>query len=189
MTQKDDNFIKFNFDFRLIQNDSFKGPGLFAFDFKECDFLPAFYTYNNSKDSLERVLNSLKNSRLLLTGSYKWYDKHYGPIVIDNIQPEDFEFIDGLQLYSEIDKLVDQTKDQFYELDYRNDETSIVKHKIRRVTEFVPIDSVTFFKYNVEVKAENTGSMKVVEHNLFNYFYFIIGFNQTKFYLITLFYE
>ena len=179
----------FLLNFRPIQSTAFEGPGLFRFDFKECDFEQRFYTYDNSLKSIERVLDGLKTSRLLSKGAYQWYDHHFGPVIIDNIHAEDFSQIDSLKLENTLSHLVDSTIAKFYEVRYENGELDVVKHKIRTAIEFIPVDTVLFFKYDVEINKTNIGSTKVVEHNLFDYFYFIIGFNEKKFYLMTLFYE
>ena len=179
----------FDLELHLINNDSFQGPGLFRFDFKECMFFPKLHSFNHSKEIFEFVLLSLKKTKLLETGAYKWYDNHYGPIVIANIQIADFLPIRYQTIHQEVDKIVDEAKGKYYDLMYENDESEYVKNKIRKIIECIPFDKTVFYKYAIEVKKTNIGSTKLVEHNLFDYFYFIIGFNEEKFYLLTLFFE
>lgn len=173
----------------LISCSSFEGPGLFRFDFKECEFDSKFYSFDNSKRSIERVLQGLKNSELLSRGAYKWYDNNFGPLIIKNITPEDFIQIDSLKLESILNKLIEDTKEKYYDLNYKNGETEIVKRKVNNIIEFIPVDKVLFFMYNVEINKTNIGSTKVEEHNIFDYFYFIFGYNETNFYMLTLFFE
>lgn len=179
----------FEFGFQLVQNDFFEGPGLFRFDFKECHFIPKFYTYNSTKESFERILKSLKKSRLLTTGTYRWMDNYYGPIAIENIEVEDFVQFDGLKLYNEIGQLIECATTHFSDLVYQNGEKEKVNYKAQRILEFIPVDTTTFYRYNLKVQKLNLQNQKLIENNLFDYFFFIIGFNEEKFYLITLFYE
>lgn len=179
----------FPLNLKLTSCTTFEGPGLFRFDLKECDFESRFYTFDNSEKSIERVLQGLKNSGLLSKGAYKWYDNNFGPIIIKNIAPEDFAQIDSLKLENILNKLIESTTEKFHDLNYKNGEIDIVKRKINNAIEFIPIDSVLFFIYNVKINKTNIGSTKVEEHNLFEYFYFIFGYNETKFYLLTLFFE
>jgi hypothetical protein len=171
------------------QNNSFEGPSHFTFDFKECCFDPIFHTYDNFQNSISVVLEALKLSGHLTRGAYKGYDNHYGPVTIENIQVEDFVEIEGKKLLTTLNQLIDGTSSKFYNLTYENRALDIVKRKVHTVLECMPLDGVSFFKYNVEIGKTNIGSIKVVEHNLFDYFYFFIGFNNARFYLLTLFSE
>lgn len=173
----------------LICNDSFEGPGAVKFDFKEYCFQPTFHTYDASLDSLERVLDAVKRSGLMEKGAYTWYPNHFGPSNIDNIETKDFKLVEGLNLLQELDNLVDNLKERYFCLhDYLVDR-QIIKDKIHFLLRLIPLDTSIFFQYNVAVTSYNPGSIKVFEHNLFDYFYFFIGYNKEKFYLITLFYE
>lgn len=179
----------FDLELHLTNNDSFQGPGIFRFDFKECAFTPRFNSFSELNKSFDLVLQSLKKTKLLETGAYKWYDNHYGPVVIENIQYEDFVQVDNHNIYQELDRIIDETKDKYNDLTYINDESEYVKNKIGRILEYIHFDKTIFYKYAIEVKKTNIGSTKLVEHNIFDYFYFMIGFNEEKFYLLTLFFE
>lgn len=179
----------FPLEFHRFQNTSFDGPGLVRFDFKECAFDPKFYTFNDSRECLEDVLDSLKKSGLLSRGAYKWYDHHFGPIVMEHIHAEDFVKISGDQLLDTLYQFVDSSLEVYSEEKYENGELDIAKHKIRTALAFVPTDQVLFFKYAIKIEKENFGSTKLVDLNIFDYFYFIIGYNETRFYLMTVFYE
>jgi hypothetical protein len=179
----------FTLSLKLTQTSCFEGPGLFRFDFKECVFENKFYTYDNSEKSLERVINSLKTSGLLSQGRYKWYDNNFGPVIIKNIEPKDFKQIENLRLATVLNNLIEGTTKKYYNLSYTNSEIDIVKRKIQNAIEFIPLDKVLFFIYNIEINKTNSGNIKLEEHNLFDYFYFVIGYNEVNFYLLTLFYE
>lgn len=173
----------------LICNDSFEGPEAVKFDFKEYRFQPTFHTYDASMDSLGKVLDTVKRSGLMEKGAYVCYPNHFGPINIDNIETKDFKLVERLNLLQELDSLVDNLEDRFL---CNNDfpiDRQIIKDKIHFLLRLIPLDTSIFFQYNVAVKQYNPGSIKVFEHNPFNYFYFFVGYNKEKFYLITLFYE
>lgn len=173
----------------IICNDTFQGPGGVAFDFKEYRFDPAFYTFDNSEKSFARVLNVIRRLGIMEQGIYRWYPKHYGPVIIDQIETSDFTQIDSWRLLQEIDKLVDSIHVQYFTRDDKPVDRQFIKDKIHFCLRLVPLDTSIFFKYNVPVASLNTGSTKVIEHNLFCYFHALIGYNQDKFYLLTLFYE
>lgn len=106
----------FPLNLKLTSCTSFEGPGLFIFDFKECDFESKFYTFDNSEKSIERVLQGLKNSGLLSKGAYKWYDNNFGPVIVKNIAPVDFTQIDNLKLESILNKLIEGTIEKYPDL-------------------------------------------------------------------------
>lgn len=173
----------------LICNDAFEGPEAVNFDFKEYRFQPTFHTYDASLKSFDRVLDVVKQCRLMEKGAYTWYPNHFGPIIIDNIETKDFKLVEGLNLLQELDSLVDNINERYFCIHDFPLDRQIIKDKIHFLLRLIPLDTSIFFQYNVAVAKNNPGSKKVVEHNLFDYFYFLIGYNKEKFYLITLFYE
>lgn len=180
--------MNFPLNGHIICNDTFQGPGCVAFDFKEYRFEPFFYTYDNTDKSFARVLDAIKRLGLLENGIYKWYPKHYGPVIIDQIEINDFVQIESNKLPQELNFLVDNLHAQYFTEGGQPIDRQVIKDKIHYSLWLVPLDTSIFFKYNVPIGSTNTGSAKVVEHNLFSYFYSIIGYNQDKFYLMTLFY-
>lgn len=178
----------FPLELHRIQTTSFDGPGLVRFDFKECAFAPTFYTFKDSPECLERVLDSLKKSGLLSKSANKWYDNYFGPIVIEHIHAEDFVKIEGDQLLDTLYQCVDSSLEAYPDIKYENGELDIAKYKISTALSFIPTDQVLFFKYAIKIEKENFGSTKLVDLNIFDYFYFIIGYNETRFYLMTVFY-
>lgn len=182
--------LNFPLDGSIVCNDSFQGPGGVAFDFKEYEFQPTFFTYDNSERSFNRVLDAIKRLGLMERGQYKWYPKHYGPLIIDQIEVSDFVKVDSYQLFQELDNLVENFDDDYFiNRDDLPIERQLIKDKIQFSMRLVPFDKTLFFKYNVPIASTNIGSTKVVEHNRFCYFHSLIGYNETKFYLLTLFYE
>ena len=181
--------MNFPLNGHIVCNDTFQGPGGVAFDFKEYRFEPIFYTYDNSEKSFGRALDAIKRLGLMERGIYEWYPKHYGPVIIEQIDPKDFIQIDSYKLPHEIDNLVNNIDEQYFTRDDKPVDRQIIKDKIHYSLRLVPLDTSIFFKYNVPIGSTNIGSTKVVEHNLFCYFHSLIGYNQEKFYLLTLFYE
>jgi hypothetical protein len=181
--------MNFPLDAYLICNDTYDGPGAVRFDFKELRFQPTFYSFDNSEKSFARVLDTLKRKGVFERGIYKWYDKYYGPVIIDKIEKRDFVQIEGEQLLEQIFNLVDNICDQYFDGDYALIDRQLIKDKIAFSLRLIPTDVSIIFKYNVKVESSNLGSDKVVEQNLFCYFHFLIGYNQEKLYLFTLFFE
>jgi hypothetical protein len=173
----------------LVYNDFFEGPEAVKFDLKEYRFHPTFHTYDESLKSFDRVLAAVKQCRLIEKGAYTWYPNHFGPIIIDNIETKDFKLVKGTNLLQEMDNLVDNINDRYFCIHDLPIERQIIKDKIHYLLRLIPFDTCIFFQYNVAVTPYNPGSKKLIEHNLFDYFYFLIGYNKEKFYLITLFYE
>lgn len=122
-------------------------------------------------------------------GIYKWYPEHYGPVIINQIEIHDYVKIESYNLLQELDNLVDNIHEHYFTRDYKPVDRQFIKDKMHFSLRLVPLDTSIFFKYNVPIGATNIGSTKVVEHNLFCYFHSLIGYNQDKFYLLTLFYE
>lgn len=173
----------------IICNDTLQGPGSVTFDFKEYQFEPTFFTYENSEQSFGRVLEAIKRIGLMERGMYKWYNGHYGPVVINQIKTNDFVQIESYTLLHELDNIIDNIHELYFIEDNKPVDRQFIKDKIRFSLRLVPLDTVIFFKYNVPIDKTNIGSEKVVEHNLFCYFHSLIGYNQDKFYLLTMFYE
>lgn len=173
----------------LICNDSFEGPDALKFDFKEYRFQPTFHTYDESKKSFDRVLDAVKRCGLMEKGAYTWFPNYFGPINIGNIETKDFKRVEGFNLLKELDNLVDNLKERYVCLHDFPLDRQVIKDKIHFLLRLIPLDTSIFFQYNVAVTPYNPGSKKVFEHNLFDYFFFFLGYNKEKFYLITLFYE
>jgi len=97
--------------------------------------------------------------------------------------------VKGTNLLPEMDNLVDNINDRYFCIHDLPLERQIIKDKIHYLLRLIPFDTCIFFQYNVAVTPYNPESKKLIEHNLFDYFYFLFGYNKEKFYLITLFYE
>lgn len=173
----------------IVCNDTFQGPGAVAFDFKEYCFDPTFYTCDDSERSFKRVMDTIKRLGIFERGIYWWYPKHYGPIIIDQIETKDFTQVENSQLPQEIDNLVNSIHEQYFTKDYKPIDRQLIKDKIHFSLRVVPLDKSIFFRYNVPIRSTNLESKKVVEHNLFSYFHSLIGYNQERLYLLTIFYE
>lgn len=172
----------------LYHSTAIEGPGLFRFDLKECKFGPRFFTYNTNTVSVEKVLDAVKRNGLLNKVAYLGLNGYFGPVNIEHLSADDFKLLDGSYIKQTLDELVDLATASFVDVDYKNGEADLIKIRIGHALEFIPVDFVSFFLYNVPIRKQNTGNLKLEGQNIFDYFYFIFGFNEESFYLITLFY-
>lgn len=173
----------------LFQTNSFTGPGMFCFEFKECRIESGLRPIGKTEADLARVLDAMIREKIPLRGHFKWYNGQYGPIILDFLSAADFGKCIASGVTDELDRMVEAASIHFKEFSYANGEPEIVKHKIHALLGFIPTDTTAFFKYTRPIGKSNPGSIHLMEHNQYDYFHLLIGFNDDSCYLISLFWD
>jgi hypothetical protein len=173
-------------ELNLIQVNSFTGPGMFCFEFKECS-VKGIYPKTQGMPDLDNIINVLRQFNIPGRGHFKWYEGCYGPIVLDTLSAKDFTPVSGFR--SILDEMVDSGARCFTGFEYMNGEPEIIRHKIHALTGFVPDDTTAFFRYTREIRKYNEKSIHLLEHNQYDFFHLLIGYNENTCYLISLFWD
>jgi hypothetical protein len=175
------------FELLALSTDTFQGPGAICLELKQFAFRPPFTPEDTSPGTVQQILAGLRFHHLLEQGLHKWLTGHFGPIIIEQIEPQDFVPVQG-SLTRSIGTLIDSLPEACFE----EEETPVDRQQVReKISCSLGIleEGQHIFYHHPSSTHTAKGSRKFAEHHPFCYFHAFLGFNRTHLCLVTLFYE
>lgn len=174
-------------DLQIDNKEFHTGPGSIALEFTHFRFKRNLEEISEGLVNFPQVLKSLQYSRYFKVG-YQPDQERYGPFLKRSIKPTLFEKIDAAHIPN---KTADFLREVAKQQNFRFDDIAFFVEKLEFNLRYVPVDQTEFYLFtpSFSIKPDSTNGDLIEEPTLFDYFYSIIGFNDQKVYLISIWYD
>jgi hypothetical protein len=174
-------------DIYIESREMHNGPGELALELTHFKFKRDFEEISEGTVSFKQVFQTMKDSRHYKVGFQSSSD-FYGPFYKSRLSYNDYEEVESASIVTVVETFIKNIEKGN---GFRFHDSKFFAEKVAFNTRYIPLDTTRFlyFKHSFSKRPFPSHTPLTDEIIGFDYFFSMIGFNESRIYLISVWYD